>query len=101
MITLCHNGSTATTTLSRPTHLRKGSSDKLIEENDQTDEPGIDAGEPTTPGRLIQDRLAPDDLVALIDCYRSGTSRRKVAEKFGISESTVKYILRKHHVRRS
>jgi len=29
MITLCHNNSTAITTLSRPNHLRKGGLDKL------------------------------------------------------------------------
>jgi hypothetical protein len=74
---------------------------RRIEENDQTDEPGIEAGAPPLPGRLIQDRLAPEDLAALIDYYRSGATRRQVAEKFGISDGTAKWILRKHHVRRS
>src|SRR5262249_16249213 len=32
MITLCRNHSPAPTTLSRPLHMRKGSSDKLIEQ---------------------------------------------------------------------
>jgi len=72
---------------------------RRIEENDQTDEPGIEAGTPSLPGRRIQDRLAPDDLTDLIDLYRSGATRRQVAEKFGVGEQTVKYILRKHHVR--
>jgi hypothetical protein len=52
------------------------------------------------PGRLIQERLAVDGLVALIDYHRSGATRRRVVERYGISDGTLKYILRKHYVRR-
>jgi DNA-binding NarL/FixJ family response regulator len=71
-----------------------------IKANDQTDEPGIGVCTPTEPGRRIQDRMTDQQVMEIIDCYRSGLTRKEVAAKFDVPERTVKYIMRKHGVRK-
>jgi DNA-binding NarL/FixJ family response regulator len=73
---------------------------RRIKDNDQTDEPGIDVYTPTGPGRLIQDRMTDQQVMEIIDCYRSGLTRKEVAAKFDVPERTIKWIMRKHGVRK-
>lgn len=49
---------------------------------------------------LLRDRLYPDDLQAMIDLYKSSTPAKQVAEKYGVSLSSIKRLLRRHGVRR-
>jgi FixJ family two-component response regulator len=42
--------------------------------------------------------VSPEDLQIMIDLYRSGVTARQVAEQFGISQSSVKRVLRAHSV---
>lgn len=50
--------------------------------------------------RRLRDRFSPEDLQAMIDLYRTGTTARLVAEKFGVSPRSFKRLLRQHGVRR-
>jgi helix-turn-helix resolvase-like protein len=50
--------------------------------------------------RRLCDRFSPEDLQTMIDLYRSGTTARQVAEKFGVSLRSVKRLLYKHDVHR-
>ena len=50
--------------------------------------------------RRLRDRFPLDDLQMMIDLYRSGIAARKVAEKFKVSLSSVKRVLRQHGVHR-
>ena len=60
----------------------------------------------TASGRVpgvwrVRDRLTDDDVQALIGEFLAGTSKRVLAERYAVSFSTVKNILRKHSVRRA
>jgi transcriptional regulator of aromatic amino acid metabolism len=48
----------------------------------------------------LRDRFSPGDFQVMIDLYRSGVTARRVAEKFGVSLSSVKRVLRQHGVDR-
>jgi len=50
--------------------------------------------------RRLCDRFSPENLQTMIDLYRSGTTARQVAEKFGVSLRSVKRLLYKHDVHR-
>ena len=50
--------------------------------------------------RRLRDRFSSADLQAMIDLYRTGTTARQVAEKFGVSLRSVKRLLHRHGVRR-
>ena len=50
--------------------------------------------------RRLHDRFSPDELQAMIDLYKSGVIIRQVAEKFGISERSIKRLLHQHGIRR-
>lgn len=50
--------------------------------------------------RRLRDRFFREDLQTMIDLYRSGTTARQVAEKFGVSLRSVKRLLHQHGVRR-
>jgi len=50
--------------------------------------------------RHLGDRFSREDLEAMINLYRSGTTARRVAEEFGVSPRSVKRLLHKHGVRR-
>ncbi len=49
----------------------------------------------------VQDRLTDDDVQALIGEFLTGTSKRVLAERYAVSFSSVKNILRKHGVKRA
>lgn len=46
------------------------------------------------------DRFSAEDLQAVIDLYTSGATRAQVAQRFGISVSSVKRVLRDHGIRK-
>jgi DNA invertase Pin-like site-specific DNA recombinase len=50
--------------------------------------------------RRLRDRFSSDELQTMIDLYKSGTTAKQVAEKFGISLRSIKRLLRQHGVRR-
>jgi hypothetical protein len=50
--------------------------------------------------RRLRDRFSSEDLQTMIDLYRSGTTAKQVAEKFGVSLRSVKRLLHKHDVHR-
>ena len=50
--------------------------------------------------RRLRDRLSPDDVQAMIELYRLRSTARQVAEKFDVSLSSVKRLLRQHGVGR-
>jgi hypothetical protein len=49
----------------------------------------------------VRERLTDADVQALIGEFLAGTSKRVLAERYVVSFSTVKNILRKHGVRRA
>ena len=58
------------------------------------------AAESVVRSRRLRDRFSPDDLQVMIDLYRSGTTAKQIAEKFGVSLRSVKRLLHQHGVRR-
>jgi FixJ family two-component response regulator len=44
----------------------------------------------------VGDRLGRDDLEQLIAAFTAGTPKREMAERYGISESSVKRLIRQH-----
>jgi DNA invertase Pin-like site-specific DNA recombinase len=70
-----------------------------------------DAGEPvrvsvcSMEGSLVQqrvmDRLGEAELRRLVSEFREGVTKRELAERYAMSESTVKRILRKRGARRT
>jgi hypothetical protein len=52
------------------------------------------------PDWRICDRLTAEDEQALAASFRAGTAKHQLAERYGISLSSVKRLLRKHNVRR-
>ena len=48
----------------------------------------------------VRDRLTDDDVQALIADFLAGVIKRELAERYEVSLSTVKNILRKHGARR-
>jgi DNA-binding NarL/FixJ family response regulator len=50
--------------------------------------------------RRLRDRFSSEDLQIMIDLYRSGTTAKQVAEKFGVSLRSVRRLLHKHDVHR-
>ena len=65
--------------------------------------PGSD--DATVSGRIpgvwrVRDRLTDEDVQSLISDFLSGKSKRALTERYAVSLSTVKRILRKHGVRR-
>jgi DNA-directed RNA polymerase specialized sigma24 family protein len=49
----------------------------------------------------VSDRLDEADLSSLVSCYRSGATARELAERFDISKSSVKRLLRERGIRRA
>jgi hypothetical protein len=44
----------------------------------------------------VEDRLSEADMERLITAFTAGTSKQKPAERYGISESSVKRLIRQH-----
>lgn len=58
------------------------------------------AAESVVRSRRLRDRFSPEDLQVMIDLYKSGTTAKQIAEKFGVSLRSVKRLLHQHGVRR-
>lgn len=69
---------------------------------DIDDEPelGGDRRAVSQVGWRVADRLPVDGLREVVRCYRSGMTARELAEKFSISHSSVKRILRRAGARK-
>jgi len=68
---------------------------RRIEEDDQTDEPGVQStgqGGGLVP---VRERLSETDLVELVASFQAGTPKHALATRYGISLSSVKRVLRK------
>jgi Helix-turn-helix domain of resolvase len=71
----------------------------LSEEAQRDDEPGSSTdGEVRSTPRWwsLRDRFSTDDLQSMIDLYRSGTTAKQIAEKFGVSVCSVTRLLHQH-----
>ncbi|OHV75200.1 hypothetical protein BCD48_00210 [Pseudofrankia sp. BMG5.36] len=71
--------------------------------DDQTDAPGLAGltGSGQVPRRhAIVDRLPASDIESLISVYLAGATARGLAERYSISQTAVKALLRKRGVRR-
>jgi DNA-binding NarL/FixJ family response regulator len=51
--------------------------------------------------RRLSDRFSPEELGAMVELYRSGTSAREIAEKYDINVRSFKRLLQVNGVRRS
>lgn len=69
---------------------------------DDDDEPelGGDRRALGQSGWRVTDRLPADGLSEVVRCYRSGMTARELAEKFSISHSSIKRILRRAGARK-
>lgn len=73
-------------------------------ESDPTDLPSVtnqpQAGQAATeqPGRL-SDRLTAADVATIVAAFRQGTPKCQLAARFGVSESSIKRVLRARQVR--
>jgi DNA-directed RNA polymerase specialized sigma24 family protein len=75
----------------------------LSKEARQDDEPDSSEGggvRSATRWWSLRNRFSPEDLQVMIDLYTSGNTAKEVAEKFGVSLSSVKRLLHEHDVRR-
>jgi transposase-like protein len=50
--------------------------------------------------RSLRERFSADELQAMINLYISGATRAQIAERFGVSVSSVKRLLRDHGIRK-
>jgi transposase len=74
---------------------------RRIEQNDQEDESGLDEPHNSGNGRpTAADRLAVDGLAAVVEQYRAGVTARELAERYAVSLSTIKRMLRANGARR-
>lgn len=69
---------------------------------DENDEPELGGDRLAAGGRpwAVADRLTAGELRELVACYGAGMTARELAEKFSISHSSVKRILRKAGARK-
>jgi hypothetical protein len=70
--------------------------------DNQDQEPGSGGAVARTPRVWrVRDRLADGDIEQLIAEFLAGTPKRVLAERYAVSFSTVKNILRQHGARRA
>ena len=69
---------------------------------DDEDEPDLGGSRraPSTRRWAVANRLAADGLRKVVECYRAGMTARELAQKFSISDSSVKRILRQAGARK-
>ncbi len=73
---------------------------KARERSEHDDDPDMGVRGQTARVWRVRDRLTDDDVQLLAAEFLAGTSKRVLAERYNLSLSTVKNILRKHGVRR-
>lgn len=64
------------------------------------DEPDIAASAPADRAWRVKERLSPRDLDQLVESFKEGTTIPELVERYGISRTTIRTILRQHGVRR-
>ncbi|MEW2538677.1 sigma factor-like helix-turn-helix DNA-binding protein [Micromonospora chalcea] len=80
---------------------------RRIAEDDQTEAPGLggQAGAARAGRHRLTDRLTAEDQAAIPERYKAGATIKQLAGQFGLSESSVKRLLRSagagKHVRRA
>lgn len=69
---------------------------------EEDDEPELGGGRRACGSRpwAIADRLAADDIQAVVDGYRAGRTARELAELFKVSTSSVKRLVRREGCRK-
>ncbi len=68
---------------------------RRIEKGDKEDEPGgVGSREPCSA--WPSDRLSEADVVEIVDRFRAGMPKHKLAMEYGMSLSTMKRLLRRH-----
>lgn len=73
---------------------------RRIEQNDQTDEPGVCSTGPGGGLVPIRERLVETELDAMVASFQRGTIIRVLADQYGMCESSVKRVLRERGVSR-
>jgi hypothetical protein len=73
---------------------------RRIEEGDRTDEPGVLSSGRGGGSSPIGKRLGDEDIAELVACFKSGTTIRELAGRYGVAPVTVKRILRRCGVSR-
>jgi hypothetical protein len=53
-----------------------------------------------TRPQSMRGRFSADQLQAMIDLYRSGTTAQQLAQTFGFSQRSIKRLLQQHGIRR-
>jgi hypothetical protein len=66
---------------------------RRVEQGDQEDEPGVRLTGSLPRGLA---KLDEADVRQLVGSFRAGTAKRILAERYGISESSVKRLLRRY-----
>jgi DNA-binding NarL/FixJ family response regulator len=70
---------------------------QLQQEQGQTGDPASGVRSTGSPTQWrVGDKLSDTDQERLIAALTAGTSKRKLAERYGISESSVKRLIRRH-----
>jgi Helix-turn-helix domain of resolvase len=73
----------------------------IVSDGGQDDSAGVKVTtECVIRSRHLRDRFSSDDLQVMLDLYRSGITAKQVAEKFRVSLSSLKRVLRQHGVHR-
>lgn len=72
---------------------------RRIGEQDQTDEPGVvSTGRGGRDVTSVRERLGEGGVQALVASRRAGATMRELVERYGISESSVKRLVKKARV---
>jgi DNA invertase Pin-like site-specific DNA recombinase len=68
---------------------------RRLQEGDHTEEPG---GVQSREGGTLRpnDRLSGNDVSEIVDQFRAGVPKHRLATQYGMSLSTLKRLLRKH-----
>jgi hypothetical protein len=69
---------------------------RRIEENDQTNEPGVHSTGKSNGTDPVRGQWSEADLIELVASFRAGTTIRVLAEQYEMCESSVKRVLRRH-----
>lgn len=69
---------------------------RTIEERDRQDEPGVSSTGCGGGSAPVRDRLSEADVREIIDRFRAGTPKHRLAAQYGVSLSTLKRLLRRY-----
>jgi hypothetical protein len=69
---------------------------RWIEEGDKSDEPGVCSTGRGSGSAPIRDRLSDADVRKIVDRFRAGTPKHRLAAEYNMSLSTMKRLLRRY-----